>query len=163
LGTTDPSGWVICDGKGRFDNNRNIYNNLTGMNIGRYDVSGSLIYYYPPNYKGAFLRGIGGSGSYVGPTSVDVSQNDDVGKHSHGITDQGHDHTDSLIYGKMTSDLVYAGQNISKFENVPFITDTTGIGTRQKVGKSTTGISVNNNTGTETRPYNFGVNWIIRY
>jgi len=31
-----------------------------------------------------------------------------------------------------------------------------------QINSSTTGISINNSGGTETRPYNFAVNWILK-
>ena len=87
LGTIDPSGWVICDG---LDANNGYsrsnadgrYNNLIVAGIGTGTANSGN--YTPPNYKGAFLRGIGNSGSrYIGPTAVNISQSDMLRGHQH--------------------------------------------------------------------------------
>ena len=52
LGSTDPDGWVICDGITR-NVSDNRYANLVTMGIG----TGNVNSYTPPDYRGAFLRG----------------------------------------------------------------------------------------------------------
>ena len=52
LGSTDPDGWVICDGITR-NVSDNRYANLVTMGIG----TGNANSYTPPDYRGAFLRG----------------------------------------------------------------------------------------------------------
>ena len=58
LGTSDPSGWVICDGEGRTTQYEQ-YNSLVNMSIGYYSTSTGTTTYHPPDYKSAFMRGIG--------------------------------------------------------------------------------------------------------
>jgi len=147
LGTTDPDGWVICDGVSRTNTNGR-YNNLIAMSIG---TSGGGNY-TPPNYKGAFLRGTGTSGVYSGP-ALQNSQNHATQTHSHGITDPGHSHDYSDSYSDQTLTFVYGsgGQRGSFTSSTS--TATTGI----TINNSTVNVDIN-----ETRPYNFGVNWIIK-
>ena len=52
LGSTDPDGWVICDGITR-NVSDSRYANLVTMAIG----TGTANAYTPPDYRGAFLRG----------------------------------------------------------------------------------------------------------
>jgi len=52
LGSTDPDGWVICDGITR-NVSDSRYANLVTMGIG----TGNANSYTPPDYRGAFLRG----------------------------------------------------------------------------------------------------------
>ena len=59
LGTSDPEGWVICDGVTRTNNGDGRYKNLNSLGIGSGGSGTSN--YTPPNYKGSFLRGIGTS------------------------------------------------------------------------------------------------------
>jgi microcystin-dependent protein len=52
IGSTDPSGWVICDGESR-PNENNKYNNLKNMGIGTITVND----YTPPDLQGNLLCG----------------------------------------------------------------------------------------------------------
>jgi len=170
LGTTDPAGWVIMNGISRsftssIESPQGIYTNVYNMGIGT--VSGTN--YTPPNYLGAFLRGIDGSGNYVGPTSVNTTQNDSFASHSHGVTDPGHSHgvTDPGHNHLMPG----GGTNFSGGVGHTTTTDNNGGANNNYVNSNVTGISINSNTtgisvnstgGTETRPYNYGVNWILK-
>jgi hypothetical protein len=147
LGSNDPDGWVICDGVARTNTNER-YNNLITMGIGS-SIGGN---YTPPNYKGAFLRGTGTSGNYSGP-ALGNAQNHATQTHNHTINDPGHAHSYTNGYFDQTLSYVLGSGGQRGVTN--FNTTT-----------STTGISINNSTinvdPNETRPYNFGVNWIIK-
>ena len=59
MGTTDPEGWVICDGVTRTNNSDNRYNNLNSMGIG---TGGSgTTNYTPVDLKNVFLYGAANS------------------------------------------------------------------------------------------------------
>ena len=138
LGTVDPNGWVIMDGLPRV--NTGQYNNLLLMNIGTGTawISGAGVSYIPPNYNGAFLRGIGGTSPYIGPSLINNSQ------------------TDATISLGVTSTInwVYATQTGIARE---FFTPTNS-GTDPTATVSGTA----QGTGSEVRPYNYGVNWILK-
>lgn len=128
--------------------------------------SGSTGNYTPPNYQGAFLRGTGNQAYgkvYQGP-SLKQLQGDDFTSHNHTATDSGHSHT----YGDVNSKL-----------RVESLSMQTNSGTRKEyvqtnalnpspytfsdsTGSGKAAISVGYTGGTETRPFNCGVNWIIK-
>ena len=92
--TSDPKGWVICDGQSR--TNSSIYNNLVTMGIG--SRSGST--YTPPNLRDRTLRSITSSGtpSIKTNTGSDTASISTIPSHSHGVTNRsvslgGHTHT----------------------------------------------------------------------
>ena len=159
MGTTDPTGWVICDGVAR-SNADGRYDTLYAMGIGTVIASN----YTPPNYMGAFLRGTGTNQTYSGP-SLNSSQTDSYKSHDHTITDSGHNHgiTDPghrhSTSGTTGNYYTYGNNNSLSTFGTNTGSSTTGI----TINSSTTGITINSNGNSETRPYNFGVNWIIRY
>jgi hypothetical protein len=153
LGTIDPDGWVICDGKPRTNGSDGRYNNLIAAHIG--SVTANAANYTPPDYRGAFLRGAGTNPSksgYAG-SNVGVVQNHATQTHTHTINDPGHYHTYTDSYGDQTQvyRMGYGGQR-----------DSLSSGT----GKAYTDITINNSItnvdNNETRPYNYSVNWIIK-
>jgi hypothetical protein len=137
MGTSDPDGWIICNGTQRNNGADGRYNNLIAMGIGSGSANASN--YTPPNYKGAFLRGTGtGSDvSNVGPT-LGSSQSDAIRLHNHAI--QYPFNTRSAVAEGSNFD--YFSPSGTNFTNPDYYTTQTG--------------------STETRPYNYGVNWIIK-
>ena len=152
LGTTDPPGWIIMNGVLRTNNADGRYNALNALGIGTGGSGTSN--YTPPDYKGAFLRGYdpGVRGNTLG-TITDNFEDDEFASHSHSVNDPGHTHTTADYYER------YNNPN----SNTSSTTGGTGVsdGSNQ-VNSATTGISIQNSGGTETRPYNFSVNWIIK-
>ena len=141
LGTTEPDGWVIANGQTR-SNSDGRYNNLIDLAIG----SASAGNYTPPDYRAAFLRGAGANGTYGGYSGDSV-------KGVQGQMIQNHNHTLDLYW-------VYADQvpNVSR----QFLTSDTnnaygGILTQRQSSNVNGAV-----TGSETRPFNFSVNWIIK-
>jgi hypothetical protein len=144
LGTSDPTGWVIMDGVARTNNSDGRYNRLAALGVGSGGTGTAS--YTPPNGKGAFLRGLGTSSA-----ALKAFQDDELESHKHNVNDPGHGHT--TTYG-FTS---YTGGT------TPSRTGDTGSGAGSSgVTSSTTGITLNSSGGTETRPYNVSVNWIIK-
>jgi hypothetical protein len=136
MGTTDPDGWIICDGTQRTNGSDGKYNNLINMTIGTGTVNTAN--YTPPDYKGAYLRGIGTSSlsaSYVGPTTVGTSQSPIVQNHTHDVT--------------------WTNQGTVAGAGVAYMTINYG-------GNNLTGGVNGGTTNTETRVFNYGVNWIMK-
>jgi microcystin-dependent protein len=81
--TADPSGWVICNGLTRNDNNDGKYNELARLGIG--SGGSGISDYIPPNLGAAFLRGTGTSPistAYAGP-ELKGFQNSQILSHTH--------------------------------------------------------------------------------
>jgi hypothetical protein len=179
MGTADPTGWVICDGIVRTDGAAGKYTALINMGIG----TGPTANYTPPDYRGAFLRGAGTgtNASYAGP-AVKASQAHATQTHSHGISNfahthslSAHTHTIEHTHTYPTTGGVANGQggawnsgfdgNSTKTSSQPSnassggpSTDTTGQATQTPtIDNSTTSVNAN-----ETRPFNYGVNWILK-
>ena len=162
LGTNNPTGWVICDGLPRTDGSDGRYNNLINMGIG----SGSTGNYTPPNYQGAFLRGTGNQTYgkvYQGP-SLKQLQGDDFTSHNHTATDSGHYHTYGDVNSKLRVESLSMQTNDSaRKEYVQTSSFNASIYTfSDNTGSGRAVISVGSTGGTETRPFNYGVNWIIK-
>lgn len=165
--STSPLGWLICDGTAV---NRNTYAalfNIIGTTFGSGDNANT---FNLPNYKGAFLRGTGTNGNYSGP-NLNTSQYHATQTHSHTATsmvnDPGHAHTQYTINDDFNnSGSSYAGTTPSFPKS-----DSAGTKTWDNINSHSTGLTVSttigNNTtsvdANETRPYNYGVYWIIKY
>lgn len=132
FGTTDPAGWVICDGQSR-SNADGRYNNLINLQIGQ---TGANQTYIPPNLRAMFLRGIGTNGSYTGPAGVQQQQADGIISHTHNFT------YNDVRRGGDTSDTVINVQDVGGERGVTTQAQANGL--------------------TETRPVNIGVNWILK-
>jgi microcystin-dependent protein len=199
LGSSDPTGWVICDGIARTNNSDGKYNALAAMGIGTGGTGTSS--YTPPDLRGAFLRGDGkgtaaatlstGYGSYA--ATLKSSQNDSMQTHTHGgTTDKGngvlsagsHNHyfqtnNDDWNCSALSGQVYGANYNCNDSPNLydwgttrmsgPLWNgdnDSGGTGVSDKGhAHSTASTSSNPSSGgaAETRPYNFSVNWIMRY
>ena len=147
-GTSAPTSWLACNGAAISRSTYATLYNAIGTTWGTGDGSTT---FNVPDLRGVFLRGTGTNGTYgtaigqaVGTYAADTYLN-----HSHGISDPGHSHT----VGAFASPGLSPGGT----------TYNTGSGTTNS-GTSTTGISVNTSTtgGTETKPKNYGVLYIIK-
>jgi microcystin-dependent protein len=156
VGTVAPEGWVICDGRSLTTiNGSDELIKLVGTNV--------------PNLGGMFLRGAGQSvygANSTGP-SLKQFQSDAYEKHLHG---KGSLSTSTKDLGNLP--------NSSKFwseEDIRTNTDTGAFGpyeavTTKGVIVNTSGIhnhTINGSTSnagsvSETRPVNYGVNYIIK-
>lgn len=167
MGTSDPGGFVICDGILRNNGQDGRYNKLIAANIG----SGTIyLNYTPPNLTNLFLRGsstitninkLGGSAS-VKLTSNELPKHNhkitDNGhihaipdkQHTHGITDNGHNHS-TTTYWKSSSvmqnngDWASIGENWGQNGNTYTEKNTCGLTQSNKKSGIT---STNNNTTT---------------
>jgi microcystin-dependent protein len=161
-GSNDPAGWLMCDGRSL---SKTTYANLfsiIGVQFGSADAATFKI----PNYKGAFLRGTGSNGINIAP-ALNASQSDAVQNHTHHMHDPGHAHggrtnvVDNFGVRGPLQDVSAAGKsradyyNSHGYANRGITVDGAGTGVRcdwMRDGR----------TADETRPYNYGVNWIIK-
>jgi microcystin-dependent protein len=204
-----PTGWLVCDGSSV---NKEAYSKL-------YEVIGNTfggivtdLSFNLPDYRGAFLRGIGTHNGYEGPSNIhtfqahatqthnhlasstvgDLGHNHTQNDHTHTATtalnDPGHAHTQTTVNddynnfggtGGIPPGFTIDGDNTTSTKNWNNIntaytgitattsvvataatnnTNTTGITVTTTIGNSTTNANPN-----ETRPYNYGVYWIIKY
>jgi len=174
-----PPGWLICDGSGVSRLEYASLYSIIGTQFGSGDGSTT---FNLPNYQGAFLRGIGTNGVYSGPTSIDLSQNHATQTHNHTasstVTDPGHAHTQHTVNDDFNSNGNYpttpgsppvinidtSNPSFAQFDSAGTVTWSNidlsfcGITVATTVANSTTSVNTN-----ETRPYNFGVYWIIKY
>jgi microcystin-dependent protein len=169
-GTSDPDGWVICDGVQRTNGTDGRYNCLIATSIGTGTYNST---YTPPNMKGVFLRGTGTdpTNNYLGP-SINTTQKHATQSHYHKtnsltLSDPGHNHT----YITINDDFNSGNGTQNRWPSFSF-GDRPDAGYRVNTSGSSTGITsatasiANNTTSTsanETRPYNLGINWIIKY
>ena len=148
-GTTAPSGWLACNGAIVSQTTyAALYAaigatwNLGGEGAGNFRL---------PDLRGMFLRGTGtnstgSSSGAVGP-SVGIYEVDTYLNHSHAVTDPGHAHS----YTACTASLAGAAAGGGQPTGATTSSQTTGL----TVDTSTTG-------GTETKPKNYGVLYIIK-
>ena len=164
-GSNDPDGWVICDGTARTNSDSRF--NYLANTLGIGSISGTN--YIPIDLRGAFLRGAQrGSTSTYGACAATVGSSQDhaTQTHSHLITDPGHGH--------LLNDYIDDGNNLgagtATYYGWPIPHDHDSVnpwnGGINNVASNKTGIIINNSTtytnDTETRPYNYAVNWIMK-
>lgn len=152
IGTTAPYGWLLCDGKPFADD-------VTTASL-KALLGGTIT----PDLRAMFLRGSdSGINGHSGPTLKTVQQ-DDIKSHLHGVninTSSNGEHTHDLYFSN--DDYSGGGGGNTGLEddrpNVFNISRTT-------TSNGNHNHNVNGNTsaigGTETRPINYGVNYIIK-
>ncbi len=163
-----PPGWLICDGA---EVSRVTYASLFAVIGTTFGTGDNTTTFNIPNYQGAFLRGTGTNGSYSGP-ALNTSQTHATQTHTHTansvVTDPGHVHSQTSL----NDDFNNSGGGYQAGSNPSFPpNDSAGSINWTNINAVTTGVSVtttiaNSTTSTnanETRPYNFGVYWIIKY
>jgi microcystin-dependent protein len=163
-----PPGWLICDGT---EVSRVTYASLFAVIGTTFGTGNNTTTFNIPNYQGAFLRGTGTNGSYSGP-ALNTSQTHATQTHTHiassVVTDPGHTHSQTSQNDNYDND---AGNDFSGGANPSFARRDFGSKNWTNINLNTTGVTVattiaNNTTfidANETRPYNFGVYWIIKY
>jgi microcystin-dependent protein len=134
LGTTDPDGWVICDGAQR-GNSDGRYNKLLTLSIGTGTANGN---YTPPDLKDRFLRqrNTDSIGNIGGTNSLTLTT-ENMPAHNHAITvnnrDVPHSHTGNTYSGNVnhghtaSTNTTGAHAHQSQCYN-PLETDATGTG-----------------------------------
>lgn len=163
-----PPGWLICDGAAV---SRLTYASLFAVVGTTFGTGNNSTTFNLPNYQGAFLRGTGANGNYSGPL-LNQSQTHATQTHNHTassvVTDPGHVHSQTTINDDFNNT---GGNNFPVGSNPSFGAYDSGNRTWKNINSAVTDITVattvaNNTTfidANETRPYNFGVYWIIKY
>lgn len=159
IGTTAPAGWVLCDGQ-----------SLTTI-----DGAGALIALIgnnAPDLRGMFLRGGGtnattGYTTYSGPALKNF-QGEDVKPHTHITSSAGaHTHTSKYPNERHGLNGDPAHHNDRAFMKYGPINEDDQSQPERMRDLATTSDgahthTVTANSGTETRPVNYGVNYIIK-
>jgi hypothetical protein len=151
IGTVAPIGWALCDGAPLpTDGSGGPLSSLLG------DIN-------TPNLQGMFLRGAGGTDDHIGP---ELKKHQDDGFKAH-LHDKGtiaasegkhsHKYKDNYLWeaAETGRDVSTSGTDFLKTDD---IRDTNIDGGHEHVITGNTGRS----GGTETRPVNYGVNYIIK-
>ena len=155
IGTVAPRGWILCDGR-LLPETATELKTLLGSNNA-------------PDLRGMFIRGSGGSLPHLGP-ALKAVQEDSLGSHLHEkgtiatTSAGGHTHT-STFYNDD-----YDGRGGSTDREWGLTTDS-NIGGNYKPVVTTSSNGAHTHTisgsteltgGRETRPVNYGVNYIIK-
>lgn len=161
---TAPIGWLVCDGSAV---NRVIYAALFSVIGTTFGAGDEQFTFNLPDYRGAFLRGSGTSNGFSGP-NVNVSQTDAIRSHTHSATvnDTGHAHTQTSSNDDFNNNSGAYPSGSGVNPNPSYAQYDSGTRTwTNTINSNLTGITVTiGNTGsTETRPYNYGVVWLIKY
>ena len=166
---SSPDGWLLCDGSTYLISN---YSGLFSVIQHAFDSYGEEdLSFNVPDYRGAFLRGAGtNGGNYVGP-ALNASQAHATQIHNHiatsTVSETPHSHTQYTINDDFNNSGDVPSGTTPSFPK----SDSAGSRTWNNINSNTTGITVataiadsTTNTNTyETRPYNYGVWWIIKY
>jgi hypothetical protein len=155
IGTVAPRGWILCDGRA-----------LPGTATELIVLLGSS---NAPDLRGMFIRGSGGSLTHVGP-ALKAVQEDSLGSHLHekgtiASTSAGdHTHTSMFYNDDYDGD---GGRNDREW-GLATDSDING-GYKPVVTTSSNGAHTHTISGStaltggrETRPVNYGVNYIIK-
>ena len=161
--TTAPSGYLKCNGAAV---SRTTYADLftiIGTTHGAGDGSST---FNVPDLRGEFVRGWDDSRGVDSGRSFGSSQSDANKQHNHTLTDPGHNHgiTDpghihQVQYSNSDSGdgvIEESGTGLSGQE--PTLSATTGI----TINNATTGISLANSGGSEARPRNVAMMYVIK-
>ena len=159
-GTTAPSGWLKCEGQAV---SQTTYAALYAAIGSTWNTGGEGAGNFRlPDLRGMFLRGTGtnatgSSSGAVGP-SVGAYAADTYLNHSHAVTDPGHSH------GGTNSGLILTHTNGSSAWITLNAGSASTIYSSTTTASATTGLTVNTSTtgGTETKPKNYGVLYIIK-
>lgn len=150
-GTSAPTGWLACQGQAI---SRTTYATLFAAISTTWGSGDGSTTFNVPDLRGMFLRGTGtngtGSSSGAAGPSVGAYATDTYLNHSHAVTDPGHVHLVNFAGAYATN--VSGGQGGNN------------LGATGNTNSATTGVTVNTSTtgGTETKPKNYGVLYIIK-
>ena len=164
-----PAGWVSCNGQS-YSTTDPIYAKLFdaigynwGNNNGQFRV---------PQLEGVFLRGVGGSQGYDPNKNnrivldaygragnvVGSYQRDELKSHNHGVNDPGHNHANG-DFDRLTK---FDGTGTTTATDNTWNTAEINLLVSNSIAHSGTNISIQNFGGTETRPINAAVLYIIK-
>lgn len=149
--TTVPSGYLECNGAAV---SRTTYADLFAA-IGTVWGSGNgSTTFNVPDLRGEFVRGWDNGRGQDSGRSFASLQTEMIGPHNHSITDPGHTHTSNQDLENPNSGGITQGPGNRNHGII-------GAGSTI-VNSRTTGISINNNSGTENRPRNIAMMYVIK-
>ncbi|MBF0353539.1 MAG: tail fiber protein [SAR324 cluster bacterium] len=160
--TTPPAGWLYCNGQAV---SRTIYATLFSAIGTTYGSGDSITTFNLPDYRGYFLRGSDDSrgidsGRTLGSTQADELKSTTVNySHSHNITSTPH------------TEFTYMATNVGSHVGGNLVNITADFGYSSGGGgytdnlllTTTDNMSVNIGSGTDTRPKNMSVIYLIKY
>lgn len=163
-GTSDPTGWLICDGdtlgnaSSGATHASDSYQALFDVVKSGWGNAGTEVFANGdtvniPDLRGAFLRGTGSHGSetmadgnaFAGP-AIGSSENDQSQGHKHDVG------TDIYIPGTTGYDPNWVEHSGSSL----------GAASERSTGPVSDGTNGTPRSGDETRPFNYGINYIIK-
>jgi len=150
-GTSDPEGWVICNGTARTSTDSRYSAISTLMNTTLGITTNTANNFTPPDLRSRFLYGSANTGTGIGTTGGSTTQTlttAHLPSHTHTITDPGHIHTvtdPGHIHGTSATDDGGRNDNTTAQGGQTYLQDgyntksaTTGI----TIVSKTTGISI---------------------
>lgn len=144
--TTYSALWAFAQASG------NISVDDASWQVGQFSPGDGSSTFRLPQYGGYFLRGVD-QGNGIDPGRIiGTAQGGQNASHSHGVTDPGHNHlaSDQLFGGYAAGGGAYRGANYPANGN-------------WNTSVSTTGITINNQGGSEARPINVSVLTCIKF
>jgi len=160
-GTSVPTGWLACQGQAV---SQTTYAALYAAIGATWNTGGEGAGNFRlPDLRGMFLRGTGtnatGSSSGAAGPSVGAYSADAFQGHYHSVTDPGHNHTIPFDTGGLGSGGVSAPYNNAGISVFNTGSKVTGLTVTAPSNDGTNGVP---RTGTETKPKNYGVLYIIK-
>lgn len=165
-GATAPDGFLLCDGSAV---SRATYVDLYAIIGATYGSGDGSSTFNIPDLRGYFIRGLNTSGSGYDPTRALGSPQTSANiAHTHTVNDPQHTHTlndpqHTHSYNE-TSYTTVAGTGSSANVGYQEETATSGAAaTGITINGAATGITLSESGGTESRPVNIAMNYIIKY
>ena len=144
-GSTAPTGYLACDGSAV---DRTTYADLFAVCGTTYGAGDGSTTFNLPDLRGEFIRGWDdGRGVDSGRVFASGQLSANL-QHNHGVTDPGHTHTQT-------------GGN-TKDDGGPHVPGSVQSGTQTNISTATTGISIDNDGGSESRPRNIALLYCIK-
>ena len=147
--STVPTGYLECNGAAV---SRSTYASLFSAISTTWGVGDGSSTFNLPDLRGQFVRGWDNSAGVDSGRSFASSQSDQNKSHNHSINDSGHNHTIGNWGGNFGG-----GSGALTFRND--VSGTNG----SIIQNSTTGISIQNDGGTEVRVKNYALMYVIKF
>ena len=147
--STVPSGYLECNGAAV---SRSTYASLFSAISTTWGVGDGSSTFNLPDLRGQFVRGWDNSAGVDSGRSFASSQSDQNKAHNHSVNDSGHNHTIGNWGGNFGG-----GSGALTFRND--VSGTNG----SIIQNSTTGISIQNDGGTEVRVKNYALMYVIKF
>ena len=147
--STVPTGYLECNGAAV---SRSTYASLFSAISTTWGVGDGSSTFNLPDLRGQFVRGWDNSAGVDSGRSFASSQSDQNKSHNHSINDSGHNHTIGNWGGSFGG-----GSGATVFRS-----DSSGTNS-SIIQNATTGISIQNDGGTEVRVKNYALMYVIKF